>query len=325
MDALILLTSAAVAASILLIGFGLKMVATEERGRISMRVQRSGRVGTRPAGTADVTWQTQRGFFTSLEEPLHRFTWLQDVRDDLRRAGFTLHASEYFLFRFAAAVTAAVLVVLIFDFSLLSAIAAAITAVVIWQVPAFIVRRRIDRRQRLLEDQLHGALTSLASAIRAGFSFLQACQMTASQLQSPLRDELEEALEETRLGVTIEEALAGVAKRVRSYEVDIVVNAVMVHRSVGGNLAEVLDSIASTLRDRSELRGHLMALTAQQRLSGVFVAGVPVFMAVFLSLTSWDFMKPLWTTSTGNLLLAAGIILDVLGFLVMRRLTRIDF
>jgi tight adherence protein B len=99
----------------------------------------------------------------------------------------------------------------------------------------------------------------------------------------------------------------------------------MVHRAVGGNLSEILSSVARTIRERRELRGHLMALTAQQRLSALFVAGVPVFMAVFLSLTSWQFMRPLWTTTTGNTLLGIGIILDMLGFLVMRRLTRIDF
>jgi tight adherence protein B len=325
-DTLVLLTSAAVAASVVLISLGLRLVATEERGRISLRVQRSGRAATRPAARADVTWQAQRaGFFTSLEEPLHRFTWLQDVRDDLRRAGLDLHASEYFLFRFAAAVTAGAVVVLIFGVSLLLGAVAVLTGVLVWIIPAVLVRRRIQKRQSLLESQLDSALTSLASAIRAGFSFLQACQMTTTQMKAPLRQEMEEALEETTIGVTIEEALVGMARRIRSYEVDIVVNAVMVHRSVGGNLAEILDSIARTLRQRRELRGHLMALTAQQRLSALFVSGVPVFMAVFLSLTSWDFMKPLWTTNTGGLLLLGGLVLDVLGFLVMRRLTRIDF
>jgi tight adherence protein B len=321
----VLLASAAVAASVILISLGLKMVATEESGRISLRVQRSGRVATRPVSTADVTRQAQQGFFTTLEEPLHRFTWLQDVREDLRRAGLSLHASEYFLLRFVAALASGALVVILFKFSLLSAVGGILVGAFVWLLPAIMVKRRIEKRQRLLEGQLDGALTSLASAVRAGFSFLQACQMTATQLKTPLREELEEALEETRLGVTIEDALTSMAKRLRSYEVDIVVNAVLVHRAIGGNLSEILDSIARTLRDRRELRGHLMALTAQQRLSAVFVAGVPVFMAVFLSLTSPEFMKPLWTTSTGILLLVVGIVLDVLGFLVMRRLTRIDF
>jgi tight adherence protein B len=115
------------------------------------------------------------------------------------------------------------------------------------------------------------------------------------------------------------------AERIESYEMDITVNAVLVQRQVGGSLAEILDNVSRTIRERRELRGHLLALTAQQRLSAYFVAGVPIFMAAFLSLISWQFMRPLYLTTVGNILLAIGLGLDMLGFLVMRRLTKIDF
>jgi tight adherence protein B len=115
------------------------------------------------------------------------------------------------------------------------------------------------------------------------------------------------------------------AERIESYEIDITVNAVLVQRQVGGSLAEILDNVAKTIRERRELRGHLMALTAQQRLSAYFVAGVPVMMAGFMSLVNWEFMKPLFTTTIGNILMVIGAVFDMVGFLVMRRLTRIDF
>jgi tight adherence protein B len=98
-----------------------------------------------------------------------------------------------------------------------------------------------------------------------------------------------------------------------------------VQRQVGGSLAEILDSLAGTIRERRELRGHLMALTAQQRLSAIFVAAVPVFMLGLLSLTSWQFMKPLFVTQVGNILIVFGLLMDMLGFLLMRKLTRIDY
>jgi len=132
-------------------------------------------------------------------------------------------------------------------------------------------------------------------------------------------------LEEVNVGASLDDALRNMAERIESYEVDITVNAVLVQRQVGGSLAEILDNVARTIRDRRELRGHIMALTAQQRLSAYFVAGVPIFMAGFLSLISWEFMKPLYLTTVGNILLAIGLTLDMVGFLVMRRLTRIDF
>lgn len=326
MDTLVLLTSVSVAASIVLIAAGLRLVTMEETGRISLRVQRSGRVALRPATTADVRWQEKRrSLLNSLERPIHSFGWSQAVRDDLRRAEINLHVSEYVLVRFALATTSACVVLVLFSLAVLPIAAALAVFIVMWLLPATMVSRRVQRRQFMIDQQLDGALVSIAGGIRAGFSFLQSCQIAANQLQWPLRSEIEEALEETALGVSIEDALTNMAQRVRSYELDIVVNAVMVHRAVGGNLADILESVAATIRERRELRGHLMALTAQQRLSAVFVAGVPAFMAAFLSLTSWEFMEPLWTTTTGNVLLVIGVVLDILGFLVMRHLTRIDF
>jgi tight adherence protein B len=132
-------------------------------------------------------------------------------------------------------------------------------------------------------------------------------------------------IEDINVGASLDDALRHLAERVSSYEMDIAVNAVLVQRQVGGSLAEVLDNIANTIRERRELYGHLMALTAEQRLSAFFVAAVPIFMLGLLSLTSWQFMKPLFITTTGNALMAIGLFLDMLGFLVMRRLARIDF
>jgi tight adherence protein B len=132
-------------------------------------------------------------------------------------------------------------------------------------------------------------------------------------------------IEDVNVGASLDDALRGLSERVESYEMDITVNAVLVQRQVGGSLAEILDNLAKTIRERRELRGHLMALTAQQRLSAYFVAGVPILMLGLLSLTSWQFMKPLFVTFIGNILIAVAILMDLLGFLVMRRLTRIDF
>ena len=140
-----------------------------------------------------------------------------------------------------------------------------------------------------------------------------------------MKDEMRTMLEEVNVGASLDDALRNMAERIESYEVDITVNAVLVQRQVGGSLAEILDNVARTIRERRELRGHIMALTAQQRLSAYFVAGVPIFMAGFLSVISWEFMKPLYLTTVGNILLAIGLTLDMVGFLVMRRLTKIDF
>jgi tight adherence protein B len=208
---------------------------------------------------------------------------------------------------------------------LLIAAGAIAAGVFVWWLFGASVRHRIHRRQNAIEAYLDDALINISGSLRAGFSFPQACQMAVSQLQWPLNEELGAMIEEVNVGASLDDALRNLAQRVDSYEMDMTVNAVLVQRQVGGSLAEVLDNIARTIRERRELRGHIMALTAQQRLSAIFVAGIPVIMLCLLSITSWQFMKPLFVTFIGNILLVVGLTLDMLGFLLMRRLTRIDF
>jgi tight adherence protein B len=323
-DTLLLVTSLLMGTAVTLIVLGFRMVTSVDSVRISSRIERSHRTTIGQQAEPGLGRQEQRGLLGAFESPLRNFRWIEDCSDELARAGVTLRVTEYLLMRVALSLLVAIVIVVAWA-GVAAILCAVLVAILVWKLPAFWVRGRVVRRQRMLEDQLDGALTSISTAVRSGFSFLQAVQLTVPQLQWPLREEFELALEETQLGVTIEDALESMAKRARSYEVDVVINAVMVNRSVGGDLGEILSNVARTIRDRREMRGHIMSITAQQRMSAVFVAAVPVVMAGLLSLVSWQFMKPLWTTSTGNILLIIGVVLDFLGFLLMRRLTRIDY
>ena len=326
MDTLGVLATALAAVSVSLIGYGAWSLATAEKARVAWRVSRTGiGIRRRPESAADVRVHGRsNAVFAPVDRTLSKFGWAERSRLELEKAEISLHLSEFILIRVGATALVFAVVWMIggsFIF-LLAGLGAA--AVVWWQSGAY-VRRRLNRRRQAIEAQLDRALVNLSGSLRAGFSFLQACQMSVNQLEWPLQGEMREMLEEVNVGASIDEALRNLANRIESYEVDIAVNAVLVQRQVGGSLAEILDNVAKTIRERRELRGHIMALTAQQRLSAIFVALVPVFMAVFLSLTSWQFMKPLYLTVTGNVLMAVGVVLDVLGFLVMRRLTKIDF
>ena len=325
MPPVMLLASALAAVSVILVFAGVRTAVVAHRDRLSLRLDQSGRAFRNAAGRQDVALRrNSHRAFVALERPLDRFGWAERARKDLRKAEVHLHLSEFIAIRLLASVATVALIALVGQ-SPVVVVGAVLIGIVVWLVPEAYVKHRIARRQGALEGQLDAMLVGLAGSLRAGFSFVQACQMAVEQLTWPLKQEMQEMLEEVTLGASIDEALGHLAERAESYEVDITVNAVLVHRSTGGNLAEVLDSVARTIRDRRELRGHIMALTAQQRLSAFFVAGVPVLMAVFLSLANWQFMKPLFTTSTGAYLLLAGVVFDALGFVVMRRLTRIDF
>ena len=327
MDTVVLLATVLGAAAVGLLTFGIISMATAERDRVAMRVSRTG-IGFRhvqgPAADVRVHGRASN-FFAPIDRALVRYSWAERSRLELDQADLALHISEFVIMRALGTLATFAIIALIGGFQLLFILFGLIAAtVVFWQFGAF-VRRRIARRRNAIDAQLDQALVSIAGSVRAGFSFLQACQLSVNQMQWPLKQEFEAMLEEVSVGASIDDALRNLSEKVESYEVDIAVNAVLVQRQVGGSLAEILDNVAHTIRERRELRGHLMALTAQQRLSAIFVASVPIGMAVLLSLTSWQFMKPLYLTLTGNILLSVGIIMDILGFLVMRRMTRIDF
>jgi tight adherence protein B len=327
MDTVVLLATVLGAAAVGLLTFGIFSMATAERDRVAMRVSRTG-IGVRhiqgPATDVRVHGRASN-FFAPIDRALVRYSWAERSRLELDQADLALHISEFVIMRALGTFATFAIIALVGGFQLLFILFGLIAAAVAyWQFGAF-VRRRISRRRNAIDTQLDQALVSIAGSVRAGFSFLQACQLSVNQMQWPLKQEFEAMLEEVSVGASIDDALRNLSEKVESYEVDIAVNAVLVQRQVGGSLAEILDNVAHTIRERRELRGHLMALTAQQRLSAIFVASVPIGMAVLLSLTSWQFMKPLYLTLTGNVLLSVGIIMDILGFLVMRRMTRIDF
>ena len=329
MDLLVLLASVLGATTVVLVTYGVWTLVSADQARVSLRIARTG-LGRfrRAAPSADVRVQGRsRAMFVPVDRALSKYSWAEKSRLQLQKAEINLHLSEFLTIRLVS--TVVVFAIFIFfalseDQILVAAAGVGAAVFVWWQFGAY-VRRRIKRRQSAVERHLDQALVSIAGSLRAGFSFPQACQMSLRQMEWPLNLELQEMLQEVNVGASLDDALRHMAERIETYEVDITVNAVLVQRQVGGSLAEILENVAKTIRERRELRGQLMALTAQQRLSAYFVAGVPVMMAAFMSIVNWEFMKPLFTTTLGTILLVVGAVLDVLGFLVMRRLTRIDF
>jgi tight adherence protein B len=329
MDLLVLLVSLLGAMTVVLVTYGVWTLVSADQARVSLRVARTG-LGRfrRAAPSADVRVQGRsRAMFVPVDRALSKYSWAEKARLQLQKAEINLHLSEFLTIRLVS--TVVVFAIFIFfaltkDQILVAAAGVGAAVFVWWQFGAF-VRKRIKRRQAAVERHLDQALVNIAGSLRAGFSFPQACQMSLRQMEWPLNLELQEMLQEVNVGASLDDALRHMAERIETYEVDIAVNAVLVQRQVGGSLAEILDNVAKTIRERRELRGQLMALTAQQRLSAYFVAGVPVMMAAFMSIVNWEFMKQLFTTTLGTILMVVGAVLDVLGFLVMRRLTRIDF
>jgi tight adherence protein B len=191
-------------------------------------------------------------------------------------------------------------------------------------MPALFVRIKAARRRRAFEQQLPDVLQMMSGALRAGYSIQQALAAVAEDGQPPASDEFRRTTAEVRLGATIDEALRQMAQRLGVIDFDWVVMAIEIQREVGGDLAEVLEAIAQTIRERERLRRHIKALTAEGRLSGWILGGLPFFMAGMLLLINPDYLAALFESGFGLVMIAGASVLMVIGAFWMRKIIRIE-
>lgn len=182
---------------------------------------------------------------------------------------------------------------------------------------------RIRRRRKKFTNQLGDMLTMVANALRAGFSFMQAFELISREMDAPMGREVQLVVNEVNLGNTLESALDNMQRRVASPDFELVVTAVLIQRQVGGDLASILDTISETIAERVRMRREVMALTAQGRLSGIVVAVIPVALGLFLEIVNPGYLKPLLETDIGRMFIIAAIIMDMIGFLVIKRIVDI--
>jgi tight adherence protein B len=186
-----------------------------------------------------------------------------------------------------------------------------------------IVRGRADQQRREFDQQLADNLQVIASAQRAGHSFLGALTVSVQEAPEPTRREFERVLADERLGMPIEDALEGAARRMQSRDLDQVILVSRLQRETGGNTAEVLDRVADTARERGELRRLIQTLTAQGRMSRWIITVLPVALLIMFSALNPGYMSPLFETGNGRLALLIGAVLLTMGSLVIKRIVTI--
>lgn len=187
----------------------------------------------------------------------------------------------------------------------------------------FLVRARNSRVVRF-NNRLADALLLMASGLRAGFPFVQTLEMVDKEIRGPVGREFGRTFRQIQLGSSVEEALADLVARVRSTELDLVVTAVLIQREVGGNLAEVLDNIAETLRERLRIKGEVRAVTAAGRMSGWIIGLLPVVVAALILVLSPGYLSVLLETPEGRLALCVAAMGEIIGALIIRRIVAID-
>jgi tight adherence protein B len=240
------------------------------------------------------------------------------VAEQLQRADLKLRPSEYFMIQVGSGIIVALigywrwgpLFALLFFAGYL--------------IPGFYVKYRVGQRLKKFNNQLGDTLTLLSNALKAGYSFAQAIDTVAKNAVAPIGDEFGRAVREMNLGGSPDEALSNITKRIASPDFDLVATAYSIHRTVGGNLAEILDNIAYTIRERVRIKGEIQTLTAQARASGSIITALPILLAAFMFFVTPTYFKPMFGNIIGWILLAIGAFMIFIGNLIIRRIVAIE-
>jgi tight adherence protein B len=238
----------------------------------------------------------------------------------LEAAGISLRSGEFVVATVGAGLLAAVLAAAMLQNVLLAAVIGLVGAL----VPTIVLRTALSRRADKMREQLPDVLTIMASSLRAGHSFLQALDTTAREIAAPANVEFQRLVAEIRLGRPAEDALEALADRVGSPDFRWAVLAVNIQREVGGNLAEILDNVSDTLRERAQMRRQVRVLTAEGRLSAWVLAILPFAIALYMFAVNPKYISLLFTKQIGLFMLGVGGVLMVLGILWMRKIVDID-
>ncbi len=192
-------------------------------------------------------------------------------------------------------------------------------------IPFIYISSKKKKRVKIFEQQLGDALMIICNSLRSGLSFQQALDTIAVDMPAPIGLEFGRVTNEIRYGATMEDALNNMVKRVKSADLLLAVSAVNIQRQTGGNLSEILDSISATIKERLRIKGEISSLTAQGRISGLMIGGVPVAIFGILLVATPGYMTQMFETTLGRIMLIAAVVMEIIGFLAIRKVVTIEY
>ena len=258
-------------------------------------------------------------FTQAAEEEVRKRGLLSGVNAALEQANIPMSPGEAVLAMFGLAAVGGVFFA-IFN----TPIVGAITFGVLILLCVFLISWAGKRERRRFEKQLPDTLTLLATSLRAGYSLLQAVEAVSSEAPDPTAREFSRAVTESRLGLSVSDSLQGIVERTQSKDFEWAVMAIEIQREVGGNLAEVLQTVADTMLSRNRLKGEVKALTAEGRISGIVLGSLPFALALFLWFSNRDYLQVLIDEPTGRVAIVVGILLMGAGIFWMKKIVDIE-
>lgn len=254
-------------------------------------------------------------------DKLRVFEGVKDkIRQELSRAHILLKAEEFI---------SICILLTILCFGLLYAITlsiliSAFVGLVGGVIPMLFVKARINSRKKAINEQLADTIVLISNSLKAGYSFFQSIDAVCKEMPPPISEEFTGMQNKISFGTTVEEALEQLVKRVRSDDLDMVVTAVLIQRQVGGNLAEILDNISSTIRDRIKIKSDIRAITAQGRISGLIISVLPVGLGAILYFINPEHIGLLFTETAGIFVLVFSALMQLIGVYFINKIVKID-
>ncbi len=306
--------------AVILLIVGILVSARSERTgvdeRIGRYVSKEERQEIRKAATTPLTdWITRR---------VDKSTYGSKIATNLARANLRLKTGEYFSIMLIAAAVVGILFYIIGRQSLIVGLIGVLIGV---NLPGIYVKTEQNKRLRKFNDQLSDMLNLMVNSLRAGFSTMQAMEAVSKELPTPINDEFRRVVQEMQLGIPMERALDNLLARIPSDDLDLVITAINVQREVGGNLAEILDTISYTIRERVRIKGEIRVLVAQMKYSGRFLSLLPIFLIAALFFLNREYMMTFFEPESGicgYVALGVSAVLIILGYVLMNKIADIE-
>jgi tight adherence protein B len=337
MNPFILVIAAVAALAIVLIAVGL---AVSGRGGVTVERLERYAAGKKTDPSQDKAGDGGLGDLISSSAALANFNKVVERQNfganllrDLGAADLKLKPSEYFAI-WAGTTIGVPVVLFVLGFvirSLQSPIVLIVGLAIGFVAPRFWLGRRKNSRLTQFNRQLPDTITLIANALRAGSSFLQSIELVVRESRPPISIEFGRVIREVNLGLPFDTALENMVKRVKSEDFELMATAIAIQHQVGGNLAEILDSIAFTIRERVRIKGEIKSLTAQQRMSGYVVGGLPIALAGMIYVAAPTFFDPMFSkppdvvgVPLGVILIFVAVVMMGLGFFFIRKIVDIE-
>ena len=243
----------------------------------------------------------------------------QSIRRAVSDSGLLLRVEEYVMIWISLTIIPALIFFLFSENFLITVLLVAAGAA----APPVFLKVKKNSRLKKFGVQLGDALMLIANGLRAGFSFEQVLENVSKDMPDPISSEFARVSRELKMGMTLEESLTSLTDRIGNTDMRLLTSAVLIQRQVGGNLAEILDTISGTISDRINIKNHVSSLTAQGRISGIIVGLIPVFMYIAISVANPEYMSVFSETTFGHILLIVAVVMEVGGFLIIRKMSNL--